>query len=391
VNRIHSIRKAPVFWISILLCVPVSTLSEQKPIQFVQMAAGSEIVQTFHMLTQQAGWVCSTHRLFWTGDAGAHWSTITPTMKPEENISAVFFLDVNRGWVLLSYPRDDETEFEIASTSNGGGNWSTAHLDVPDPAPDVGLSADAWIEFADPMHGRVIVRMSTNTAVSWGVLVATQDGGNTWKPQSRPPAAGALSFVTPQEGWLASDTGDALYSTYDAGVHWHEVSMTAPSDVDVIYDLPKFRDSRHGLLSVLFDGPNSTTRTVFATSDGGRTWNAQGQVAQGRAAAAPDAMIDSMWIGVTVTPDHGLMVKTFAVDTKSNAGVSGNIGNLPIWTVRDISFATTLAGWVVVGPANCISTGGRGCTEVLSTADGGANWANITPAALKPREVLSER
>lgn len=389
-TRIDSIRNTPVFWVSILVCAPLFTLSAQKPAQSVGPVAGPEGVESIQELSPMVGWVSSKHRLFWTSDAGAHWSSITPATKPRQNISAVFFLDVNRGWVLLSYPRGEETEFEIASTIDAGGHWSIEHLDVPDPSPDVGLSGDAWIDFADPMHGWVIVRMSTSTATSWGVLIATQDGGKTWKPRGQPPAAGALRFVTPQMGWLADDSG-ALYGTDDAGVHWREASVKGPSDTNATYDLPTFRDSRHGLLPVLFEGPNSTTRTLFASSDGGRSWNVRGQVAQGRAATAPDAMIDSTWIGAAAMPDHGLTVETVAVNNMLNASIAGNIGNTSISNVQGISFSTERTGWVAVGLANCMSIGGRACVELLSTTDGGGNWVNITPQELKTRTVPTER
>ena len=72
-----------------------------------------------------------------------NWSNVTPALRPHEVISAVFFLDAARGWVLLSHAGDAGEEFELATTKTAGASWSITQLHVPDPDPDTGLSAEA--------------------------------------------------------------------------------------------------------------------------------------------------------------------------------------------------------------------------------------------------------
>src|SRR5579863_1508506 len=83
----------------------------------------------------------------------------------------------------------------------GGQTWFVKQLEIPNLDASRGLSAETWLDFVDAAHGWVLVRVNGNTAMSGGVMRATDDGGTTWKTLGV-PAAGPIRFITAADGWL---------------------------------------------------------------------------------------------------------------------------------------------------------------------------------------------
>jgi photosystem II stability/assembly factor-like uncharacterized protein len=384
-HRLDGLRAGRILSVCLLLIFFSADLCAQQASRTFQLMRTPETMKEAHLVTQQAGWTRTSDHLYWTSDGGMNWSNVTPALRPHEVISAVFFLDAARGWVLLSHAGDADEEFELATTKTAGASWSTTQLHVPDPDPDTGLSAEAWVNFANASHGWVLVRMSTNTAVSWGVLIRTQDGGTTWQRLEQPPVAGPVYFASANEGWLCGGPDDSLHRTQDGGRHWQQVSIPVSSDANESYELPVFRDEKSGILSVLFDGPTKTERMLFSTSDGGLTWKAQGQVAQDDLARRPDTIVGSLWLGATTTRDQGIMLAAFPAGAKRTIRANVQIPGVSAYSVRGISFASPLVGWAIVDVVNCNRPGGAGCTELVSTSDGGTSWVSIAPPEIKPR------
>jgi photosystem II stability/assembly factor-like uncharacterized protein len=206
----------------------------------VVLAQQAGRVESMKLLNSEVGWAATNRRLFGTTTGGHEWKDITPKAKTDRTISSVFFLDVANGWVLLSYASKEdpgtglsETLFDLASTTNSGESWSINRLDFPDPDPSRGLSGEAWLDFVDAQHGWLMVRMNGNTAVSIGVLRATEDGGKTWKSLGA-PAAGPVRFVTPNEGWMeggpTEDVTQGIYVTRDGGRNWTLLTLKTPAE-----------------------------------------------------------------------------------------------------------------------------------------------------------------
>ena len=389
-RRVAAGSLAAASWASILLFALSSALWGRQPPQHIQMLVSPERLESMRLITEQTGWLATDHRLLWTTDAGRHWSLITPSMRPMESISSAFFLNTSVGWALLSYAIDDdngdkdEVGFDLASTKDSGASWTIEHLNVPDPQPDTGLSSDAWVSFSDAIHGWILVRMSTSVATSSGVFLATRDGGKSWKQLDGPPIAGPFEFTTPEQAWLTGGPDDELYRTEDGGKHWRQISVPTPSDSNSTYELPTFRDPQHGLLSVLFESTVDTKRILFSTDDGGRTWEREAELAEGNSARMPDAVTGGVWISCSSAMVHELVLRTFEEATKSNRSITADIGDERLGTVFQIDFPDALHGWVIVSLRDCASAQ-TWCEELLSTQDGGASWAEITPAQVKPR------
>jgi hypothetical protein len=339
--------------------------------------------------------------LFWTSDDGGAWNDITPHDPASRQIAGVFFLDASRGWVLLALKREppknnqepddfitDIRGFDIASTTDGGASWTIKHLDAL--SEGVGWLAASEIFFLDAAHGWMSIESPVPHWGGEGVLLATTDGGITWKGIEEVNGGGGygpIRFTDPLNGWIAGGPGDQyLYVTSDGGRHWREVAVPAPSavsglfeDVAAQYAPPRLNDSKHGLLAVEYSGPGKSGEGVdifvlFSTNDGGRTWRTESWVTLDQAANFPIvAVVDS----AALTPKRldrrlptllklGLGGKL----TETQASESPDMPNGAALT--NINFSDAGHGWA--GSSN-----GR----LLSTADGGSTWKDITPAARK--------
>ncbi|MFZ0814714.1 MAG: glycoside hydrolase domain-containing protein [Candidatus Sulfotelmatobacter sp.] len=343
------------------------------------------------LLTANTGWAATRKKVFWTTDGGAQWKDITPKAKAER-IASIFFLDEANGWVLLTYPgKEDpassisEARFELASTNDSGVSWSVQLLDVPDPDLSRGLSGEAWLDFVDSQHGWLMVRMNGSTAVSVGVLRATDDGGKTWKSQSA-PVAGPIRFLTAKDGWLTGgpteDEIRALFVTHDGGEKWQEQRLRPPSQTQAAiyptYDLPAFEDGRHGFLPVTFSGPDgaSSALVLFATEDAGITWTPDrallGLSEASQGVVFPSAVASSVWLNASIS---GTSITTGATErgkaltvgpTKTTTTKEAGLSKFS--SILQLSFADDADGWLLLLDG-----------ELFSTSAGGATWRRVTP------------
>lgn len=339
------------------------------------------------LLTPRVGWASTDTHLFRTTNAGLDWNDITPNAGKSKTIADIFFLDSSNGWVVFAEAFEDNkgtdsARFEIASTTDGGANWSVAPLNVPEFDPGRGMSSYACVDFADTQHGWVMLRMNGSTAVSIGILLMTADGGRTWTLLG-PPVAGAILFTDPKRGWLAGGPDDKLYATSDGGQHWHEVSLAVPPPLDAsaqpTYYLPIFPTADQAFLPVAFFEPDGEKRSLalFRSNDGGRTWAPNGVLRiEGTAWASATTVVDSSWITAVVS--HGsATLRTVPVAGKISGAVTPakvNAGptDSGLGEIEAITFADGTRGWALLASG-----------ELLSTTSGGAAWTDITPPAAK--------
>lgn len=337
--------------------------------------------------------------LFWTADDGGTWRDITPHDPASKEIAGVFFLDASRGWVLLALKREpsknsqdpdnfitDIRGFDLASTTDGGARWTIKHLDSL--SEGVGWLAASEIFFLDAARGWMNIESPTPHWGGEGVLLATTDGGNTWKPIVEVNGGGGygpIRFTDPLNGWIAGGPGDQyLYATNDGGRHWREVAVSAPpaisglfQDAAALYASPRFKDSKHGFLPVKYSGSDQSGEGVdvlalFSTVDGGQTWRAESWVKLDQAADFPIvAVVDS----TAVAPkrlDRALptLLKLGPGGklTETRASESPDMPNGA--ALSNVNFSDAGHGWVS-------SSNGR--LLLLSTADGGGTWKDITP------------
>jgi photosystem II stability/assembly factor-like uncharacterized protein len=355
------------------------------------------------LLAPDVGWALSMGRLMWTSSDGTEWKDITPPAAKDGLISAVFFLDTNRGWVLLEHGEPDipfGLRLDLATTDDSGAAWSVE--------PCGSNSGVESLTFVDASHGWLAFYGGRNSLSSgYGTVLATSDGGRSWGPTHlrnhfhHQSPSGPMLMITQQFGWMVAG-GDSLYVTRDGGKTWQRIELESPVKTDQMreydrnfeqfersfqalppaaaklareraqaedrsyatYDLPTFEDPKHGYICVTYPG----VVVLFATADGGVTWKPDrvltGLQEHSEGEKVESAVADSTWITARV-PKNGLPQLT-----KLGPGASVTDTTMPAPEesgVSQMSFATPSQGWVLNG------------VKLLSTNDGGATWTDITP------------
>ena len=242
----------------------------------------------------------------------------------------------------------------IHATTSGGVGWRKQEF-----GPD--WSDPSGIAFANARYGWVVgtaQAVSDSLPSDGNMLLATTDGGATWKKQvcRTKYLLNGVACVSASRAWVdaarVNPHGGAIFVTDDGGLRWRQQYATGAGDLWSI----AFADARHGW--AVGDG------VILATTDGGASWSRQG-AAKGyalRSVACGDAR--SAWaVGSSasnrdvtlVTTDGGASWRVQYTGSGPNS--QGAIG------YTGVAFADTLHGWVV----------GLDGT-ILATTNGGRIW-----------------
>jgi hypothetical protein len=164
-------------------------------------------------VTPQHGWVVGQHQILTTSNGGASW---TVQDQGQLNLTSVDFISTMTGWAAGAS--------SLLTTSNGGQTWTA----LPEPCVPIRSVhfASAQIGFAIA-GGSGQLGTSSGLAVSpapekAGVLLATSDGGHSWRQLSSPANAQSVCFTSPSNGWLGADGG--LYRSTSGGQTWTQVT-----------------------------------------------------------------------------------------------------------------------------------------------------------------------
>jgi photosystem II stability/assembly factor-like uncharacterized protein len=255
------------------------------------------------------------------------------TLVPDSLLREAQLLAPGTGWALQGS--------QLLWTPDSGKSWEV----ITPPNAEAILSVD----FADILNGWVVA-LNPLGELS---LRQTRDGGTTWQTMPLPFSSlevGAvyLEWVDAQTGWLAlqlvsgsSFSRGRLYATQDGGRTWEERSIPLGEPV-------QFSDARHGWVA---GGP--TGDEFYRTEDGGNHWlatNAQ-EYRQAMIAFEPASL-----------PENAL--QTSWADAQ-NAWALTQTGSC---AGEKTSAAATTDPW------HCWQQ-----TRLLVTEDGGQTWLEITP------------
>jgi photosystem II stability/assembly factor-like uncharacterized protein len=154
--------------------------------------------------------MASGDQILATTDGGAHWRVqLTGTL----GLSSVDFVSDEVGWAV-----GDDT---LLATADGGARWTT----LPESCPVI-----RSVHFISPLTGFAVAGGSNVSPVGveapevGGVVLATSDGGRTWRALPTPAGAQTVCFSDPRHGWLGA--GGRLYRSEDGGGHWTVVTAT---------------------------------------------------------------------------------------------------------------------------------------------------------------------
>jgi hypothetical protein len=127
-------------------------------------------------------------------------------LPPEHRLNALFFLDRQVGWVVVSEMKAGGGPTRLWRTEDGGKTWEELANNIPP-------GGIGQLQFVSSTTGWLLKR---------GVWL-TEDGGTTWRQLPLKPAEGDTSFtkmvfLTPTEGWVAGR--GTVYYTADGGETW---------------------------------------------------------------------------------------------------------------------------------------------------------------------------
>ena len=199
-----------------------------------------------------------------TADGGATWGPQQSNLSG--GLVGVDFLDASTGWAISDDPWGDDTAADVSleHTTDGGATWIPQYI---------AAGADfTTVDFVNGSTGWVAGGWWSNSS-DWdvGAIWASTNGGFTWTKEKLPkeaPEITGLQFLSATDGWAVGtgwdDNGYAtetwLLHTTDGGATWTRV----PGLDDTWATTVHFLDAQHGWLG----GSNG----VYATSDGGDTW-----------------------------------------------------------------------------------------------------------------------
>lgn len=345
------------------------------------------------LLSQQTGWFVEFGRLLWTSDSGANWKDITPsepTLLKGARLGGVFFLNSSEGWVTLSCPEpvaaptpqalaSRKTLYRIAHTENGGATWDAWPLSypaLPDSVQET-FGGPVSLYLLDSAHGWLDVTFQS--MFDPGRLLATDDGGHTWKWVNSPIHSGPLYFHTLNDGWIISNYGGRqLYVTHDGAKSWRETRLKAPSELGSqayaeFLEMPFFMGRQDGYLAVNYYGPgySSPTLVIYSTGSGGRYWQQLKSVP-----ASMETHVGLTNSAVILPTNSGASEpSTERVSLANPSRPSRPVTSQDHSGIVSFSFLDDKDGWIFKVSA----PGG-----LFSTHDGGLSWKNISPPSRVP-------
>ncbi|QQE77079.1 hypothetical protein [Alicyclobacillus sp. SO9] len=175
---------------------PVQQSSSTKPVQ----------VDFIHMTNPHDGYGTSSSGIFRTTDGGSTWKDISPKGLNQEHHFGSQFKTSNQLWVAVPPFKSRTTSVSLLSSHNQGRNWTRVasvpiHFTSPSPVQSV------QVDFVDKRCGFLMVTPQHGMQSEPGQLLATSDGGHTWKKvattaERNLPTGGRMRFLTKDDGWL---------------------------------------------------------------------------------------------------------------------------------------------------------------------------------------------
>lgn len=215
----------------------------------VQTKLGPGFLESIHFLDARTGWICGDKgRLYHTADGGATWEDRS-LGKEDLSLYAVRFLDARRGF--LAGMDTTARKGALLETGDGGATW-TRREDLP---PTRSLTDS--VVFLSP---------SVGFAGGFGGILATRDGGKTWRlaHASESGVVRGLSFPDERTGWAVGHEG-LVIRTKDGGETWERVPLFTKNRLRSV----QFVDAKRGWIT---GDANAEPGVLFETGDGGETW-----------------------------------------------------------------------------------------------------------------------
>lgn len=209
---------------------------------------------------------CPLH-LMVSSDGGQAWTVVAQQPLIVGRQAEIVRVNPSIGWILSWQQLQAGHSSSLAVTHDGGVTWQT----LTTPCAPV-TSFEDRIAAIDDRTIWIVCGSQPGAGSQQKQLITSTDGGLHWSYPPNPPSAGyvrslALSApTTGLTGWLAAERGP-LYATTDGGRTWDSAGARGvPADL-----------AGSGAIEVVFTDPlhgwAATSTEIFRTSDGGVHWN----------------------------------------------------------------------------------------------------------------------
>jgi photosystem II stability/assembly factor-like uncharacterized protein len=187
-----------------------------------------------------------------TKDAGQTWESVTvPGAQPNE-LTSVFFINSNVGFAV--------GKKSIIRTTNAGVTWDVKVMND--------ISGDMrHVRFFDEMNGLILS--------TWGIMLRTTDGGDSWE-QCNFPIQGGNSLTVTNSNIAFAATGQAIQKSSDLGKTWHPLPAFPRSNYEMV-----FLSETTGLTfgsGVPDPGNYNSLGSIYYTVDGGKSWKGSDKI-----------------------------------------------------------------------------------------------------------------
>ena len=330
---------------------------------------GVSQLSSIYFVDADHGWAAGGAALVSTADGGKTWQRYA-LPRPSWDLRSVHFADLEHGWAVGSDPFGHNNRDGVPlllATADGGKTWEPQAL----PEDVAGLDS---VHFVDAERGWVVGYARVGVVHSdgsggghfAGAVLATADGGKTWRRQTVPEVLTGLrsvDFVDADHGWAVG--GNALLSTADGGKTWRGQAL--PHGVQLMESF-HFLDARHG-----WAAGHGVGGVLLSTADGGKTWQKSEMPAgRWRLAAVAFTGAKTGWaVGEVRERGGGLLLLTAdGGDTWRKQPLPEGVGAL-----YSVHFPDADHGWAVgYGPP-----GNDEVSLLLATSDGGKTWRKQAP------------
>jgi photosystem II stability/assembly factor-like uncharacterized protein len=197
-----------------------------------------------------------------TTDGGKSWSRVSDiTSSIEAYPTGMAFRDADTGWITSS--NHGQEHILTFKTVDGGKTWTPEKLANPPALSGIAYSNSYPPIFSgkNRMEGLLPLEIVRNGAHSM-VFYTSNNGGRSWRygPGIDGVQASRTTWLNARTGWALQE-GGKLLATVDGGVTWKRIARAELFDRAASI---QFATSRNGWIA----GPG----TLWSTSDGGDSW-----------------------------------------------------------------------------------------------------------------------
>lgn len=291
-----------------------------------------------------------------TADGGRGWRVLPASCRPFE-LASVDFVDAHTGFAAggSSYFAANRPSQAVLVTHDGGRSWRTVFRGGVERRPGLPI---VRLEMVDARHGLALTGgcKSGQNSPCGGALLATDDGGRSWRDTGQ--SGGQLALAGATRAWVVPPCfgGCAvIWRTLDGARSWQPLAR--PENV-------AFSSVEAAGAWLLLRGEAGSYRSL----DGGRSWRPF-------AASVPPGT--QPWQTTIVRPGLEVVVGTRALRVSHDGGRSWQTAVLPLdsgYGTGPVAFADARHGLATQEGFGCLKGGGLERSHLYATVDGGLNW-----------------